>query len=456
MSVIEVPLLFFHKTLARTFRALLDRDFRLLWTSSLAMSFGIQMQIVARGWLIYSLTNSPLALTWVMLSFMLPSVFFSIFGGVLADRFRKKRVMMVSQTLDVFATGTFGLIILFGEVSFSHFIYFGIFSGTVMSLSMPSRTTIIPEVVGQRLLVNAMALKTSVFNLARIAGPALAGILIAILAGGDTTSTFGVGIVFFVITLLYLVSIIQISRMEYQGKPTRKAKRSLTRDLTESYIYLKRNRVVVGLLVMGLVPLTFGFTATFLMPVFNVERLGGDASVLGFLLTAMGLGALSGSLTLARLGDIRNKGKTLFVSAYCWAGSLALFAWSGELWIACIFSAFTGLFGSIMGSLNMSVVQLSVRQAFRGRIMAISWALHGLMPLGMIPIGWLAEVVGIQYALTLSAFLLASSMYLIGLVFPELAQIQKGYDERRFQDELNPTDVEGARQNGTGDRYSAA
>lgn len=456
MSVIEVPLSIFSKTVTRTFRALRDRDFRLLWTSSLAMSFGMQMQIVARGWLIYSLTNSPLALTWVMLSYMLPSVFFSIFGGVLADRFRKKRVMMVSQSLDVLATGTFGLIIFLGEVTFAHFIYFGIFSGTVMSLSMPARTTIIPEVVGRRLLVNAMALKTSVFNLARIAGPALAGVLIAILAGGDTTSTYGVGIVFLFITLLYMLSIVQISRMDYQGKPTRKAKRSLTRDLTESYIYLKRNRVVVGLLVMGLVPMTFGFTATFLMPVFNAEMLNGNASILGFLLTAMGLGALTGSLTLARLGDMRNKGKTLFVSAYCWAASLAFFAWSGELWIACLFSAFTGLFGSIMGSLNMSVVQLSVRQSFRGRIMAISWALHGLMPIGMIPVGWLAEVVGIQYALTLSAFMLASSMYVIGFVFPELVRIQKGYDEHRKQDEVKPVDIEKWKQNGTGDQYSAA
>ena len=456
MSVLNVPLTLVSQTIAGTFRAFENRDFRLLWTSSLVMSFGMQMQIVARGWLIYSLTSSPLALTWVMLSFMLPSVFFSIFGGVIADRFRKKPIMILSQSLDVLATGTFGIIIFLGEVTFAHFIYFGLFSGTLMSLSMPARTTIIPEVVGRRLLVNAMALKTSVFNLARIVGPAIAGVLIAMLAGGDTSSTFGVGIVFFFITLLYVISIVQLSRMEFQGVPTRMAKRSLTRDLTESYIYLRRNRIVVGLLLMGLLPMTFGFTATFLMPVFNAEVVNGDASVLGFLLTSMGIGAIAGSLLLARFGDLKNKGRTLFIAAYCWAIALALFAWSQYLWLACIFSAATGLFGAIMGSLNMSLVQLSVRQAFRGRIMAISWALHGLMPIGMIPIGWIAEVIGIQFALSLSALLLGGSMYAVGVLYPELIKIQRGFDAKPSSKELTESDVERWEQNGASDRFSAA
>ena len=119
----------------------------------------------------------------------------------------------------------------------------------------------------------------------------------------------------------------------------------------------------------------------------------------------------------------------MFLTAYLWAIFIALFAFSGILWFALVFSALIGLFSSVMGSLNMSVVQLVVPPAMRGRMMAILWATHGLMPLGMIPIGWLAEVWSISFALLTSAILLAGSTYALRVYIPELAKIRKGYDE---------------------------
>ena len=389
----------------------------------------MQMHIVARGWLIYSLTSSPLALTWVMLSFMLPSAVFSLFGGVLSDRFKKKPIMVASQILNAGGTLAFGILIFLGDVTFWHFIYFGVFNGTVMALSMPARTSVLPDIVGRKTLVNAMALSSSTFNLARIAGPSAAGMLIAIFAAGDTTSTTGVGLVFFVITFLNIVAVGVTIMLHYQGEPVRVVNRTIRRDFLQGYIFMRRNRVMTGLLIMGLLPMTFGFTPTYLMPVFNVEVVQGDPRTLGFLLTAMGIGALLGSLTLARLGDIANKGRTLFVSAYCWAAAIVMFSFSQHLLVAIVCSALVGLCSSVMGSLNMSVVQLAVPQAMRGRIMAIMWASHGLMPLGMLPIGWLAEFWRIEYALALSAVLLALSMVGLHVFIPELAAIRRGHDE---------------------------
>ena len=184
------------------FDALAIRDFRLLWIANLVASFAMQMQMVARGWLIYDITSSPMALAWVILSFMLPSFVFSLWGGVVADRMRKKPIMIGAQLLNTAATVLLAVIIYRGDVTFWHFIYFGLFNGTILSFSMPARSAVIPEIVPKSVVVNAMALQSSTYSLSRVAGPTLAGILIAIFAGGDNTSATGVGLVFFVIAAL--------------------------------------------------------------------------------------------------------------------------------------------------------------------------------------------------------------------------------------------------------------
>lgn len=387
----------------------------------------MQMETVARGWLIYDMTGSPLDLTWVMLAYMLPVLVFSLAGGVMADRMRKKSIMVTSQMLNGVATVVLAYIIYSGDVTFAHFIYFGLFNGTVMSLGMPARSAVIPELVGEGSIVNAMALQSATYTLSRILGPVVAGGLIAYFAAGDTSSTLGVGVVFYVIAVLYIGCALATSLLHYTGSPSSGQTSGMIADVIEGFRYLRRERIIVGLLIMGFLPMTFGYNVMFLLPVFNVDVLGGGPDDLSFLVSAMGVGALVGSLVLARLGDIGNKGRVLFVSAYFWAAFLLGFAISGTLWSAMVFGTFAGLFGTAMGSLNMSVVQLASRPEIRGRVMAIMWMTYGFMPLGLIPISWLAEVVNIETALVLSALLLAGSMVLLGIFYPELKRIDKGH-----------------------------
>lgn len=406
----------------RFIQAFENRDFRLLWMSSMATSFAMQLQLVARGWLTYDITQSALALTWVMLSFMLPSVVFSLFGGLIADRLSKKPILIISQLLNVVATAILAVIIYTDRITFEFFIYFGLFNGTVMSISMPARTTIIPEIVGRRLIINAMALSSTTYNLARIVGPTLAGGLIAWFAAGDTSSVRGTGIVFFIITALYVLSVACTVALRYRGESIARP-RTLSRDLLQSFLFLRRERVVVGLLIMGLVPFMFGFAASHLLPVFTSDVLAGGPEKLGFLLTAIGVGALGGSLALAQIGDTRRKGRILFYSGYAWAVSLVFFGLSPNIWTAIPSGALTGLFGAVMGSLNMSVLQLVVPQQLRGRIMAINWMIHGLMPIGMLPIAWIAESTSIQFAIVISAILLTLSMWLLRQLYPEVRKL---------------------------------
>lgn len=413
---------------ARMFSALAIRDFRLLWTANLIASFAMQMQMVARGWLIYDITASPMALTWVILSFMLPSFVFSLWGGVVADRMRKKPIMIGAQLVNAAATVLLAVIVYRGDVTFWHFIYFGLFNGTVLSFSMPARASAVPEIVPKEVVVNAMALQSATFSASRVAGPTLAGLLIAWFGGGDTTSAQGVGIIFFLISAMYVASVGATALLRYQGQPASRPDSTAIEDVKEGFSYMRRERVILGLLVMGIVPMMFGFAPSFLAPAFNKEVLDGGPQTLGYLMTAMGVGSLFGALALARLGDIGRKGKVLFAASYLWAVGLAGFAFSSTLLLAAAFGVVIGALGSLVGSLNMSVTTLAIRPEIRGRVMAIMMMTHGVMPLGMIPIAAAAEFIGINVALGASAVLLAASMAGIGVLFPELRRIDKGHD----------------------------
>jgi MFS family permease len=389
----------------------------------------MQMQMVARGWLIYAMTSSPLALTWVMLSFMLPSFIFSLAGGVIADRLNKKPIIVFSQFLNALATVLLAYIIFNGTIDFWHFIFFGLFNGTILAFSMPARSAMIPEVVGEENLVNAMALQSATFNLSRILGPALAGVLIAIFAAGDTTSTYGVGIVFFIIAALYMLAVLTTALLRHQGTPLQAGMTSPIDDIKEGLHYMWDDKVMLGLLIMGFVPFTFGFSASFLLPAFNQDIIGGGPDDLGLLMTSMGAGAFVGSMILARLGDISRKGRVMFVAAYLWAIALAAFAFSTSLIAALLTGAALGFFGSVFGALNMSVIQLTVRPDIRGRVMSIMMMTFGLMPIGVIPVSALAEFVGIDIALMVSSIMLAFSMLCLGYIFPDLVRIDKGHGE---------------------------
>ena len=414
----------------RMFASLRVRDFRCLWVSNLAASFGMQMQIVARGWLIYAMTSSPLALTWVMLSFMLPSVIFSLVGGVMADRYRKKPLIILAQICTTLATLILAIIIYNGDVGFWHFIYFGFINGTLMALSMPARSALIPEIVSKEELVNAMALQSATFNFARILGPALAGILIAIFSDGDTTSTYAVGIVFFMIAIMYLISILSTALLHYKGEPVeREIQKTPLDDVKEGFRYMIEDRLILGLIIMSFLPFTFGMVPVFLLPAFSKDILMGGPDDLGLLMTASGVGAFLGSMLLARLGDFRRKGRVLFGASILWGVSIGALAISTSMAFAMLACAFTGLFSALMSSLNMSLVQLAVTSEVRGRVMSILMMTFGLMPLGVMPISAIAENVGIDTAFLISALLLIVSMIVLDRVFPELRKIRQGHGQ---------------------------
>ena len=379
--------------------ALALADFRWLWIGSLASSFAMNMQIVARGWLVYTLTSSALDLAWVTLSFMIPMVAFALLGGVMADRVPKRGIIMLAQGLNSVATILLGVIIVLGQVDFWDFIWFGFFNGTVLALSMPARQAMVPELVPERLIFTAMGLTTTSWNLSRILGPAMAGFLIAWIAGGDTTSHFGVGIVYFVIAALYLASSLAMWRVAATRPSAREEDQHPLRDIADGMRYLWANPPVLGLILLSIVPFLFGMPINTLLPAYNEDILSGGADDLGLLMSAMGIGAIVGSLMMAAMGELRGKGRWLIGTSAAWAGATALVGTADtQLWaVAAV--ALVGWLSSWNMSLNRGLLQTSITPAMRGRVLSIDMMSHGLMPLGVIPISLIAEQVNVAVAL---------------------------------------------------------
>ena len=391
------------------------RNFRWLWIGSLSSSFAMNMQIIARGWLVYALTSSATDLAWVTLSFMLPSVVFSLYGGVLADRLPKRGVIIIAQSMNCVATLLMALIIFRGEVSFWDFIWFGFFNGSVLALSMPARQAFVPELIPEKLIFTAMALNTTGWNLSRIIGPAFAGLLIAFLADGDKTSTYGVGIVFLVIAFLYLLSAVVTLAIDASGNPQRTDNSDPVSDIREGLLYVLERPNVFALIVLSIIPFLFGMPLNTFLPAFNEDILGGHADDLGYLISAMGMGAILGSLLMAVMGDLRNKGLWLVLSCCTWAVLTSLFGVMEKQGNALVVIAMIGLISSWNMSLNRGMLQMEVDGYMRGRIMSIDMMTHGLMPLGVFPIAWIAENEGAGTALVASgiAFLLLIAFALV-------------------------------------------
>ena len=384
------------------FSALEVANFRWLWIGSLGSSFAMNMQIIARGWLVYTLTSSAIDLAWVTMSFMVPTVLFSLYGGVLADRLPKKRVIIIAQTLNCVATVLMAIIIFAGSVTFWDFIWFGFFNGAVLALSMPARQAFVPELIPERLIFTAMGLNTTSWNLARIIGPAFAGLLIAMIAGGDKTSAFGVGVVYVVIAVLYFVSAVTMMFIDRPGVVKQERQVSALADMRDGLGYVWRHPPVLGLIVLSIVPFLFGMPLNTLLPAFNEEILGGHADDLGYLISAMGIGAIVGSLMMATMGDLRRKGWWLIVTCVVWGVVTSAFGSNSNQWLAMVLIALVGWVSSWNMSLNRGMLQMQVEDHMRGRIMSIDMMSHGLMPLGVFPVSWVAENYDVGTALMVS------------------------------------------------------
>lgn len=409
------------------FASLRVNDYKYLSIGLLGSAFALNMQLIAQGWMVYEMTSSAMKLTWVTLSFMIPQVVFSLLGGVLADRFAKKPIIGWAPFLNGLATLVMALIIFSGKADFSAFLLIGFLNGTVLALSMPARTAFIPELVGEELIFNAVAFNSACWNLARIVGPAAAGFIIAIFAEGNTTSGFGVGLVYVILSLLYFVSALSVLYISHPGRPVQIQKKSALKDTQEALRYVVNSPIVGCLILLSILPFLFGLSINTLLPAFSTDVLKGGPDDLGLLMTGMGFGAIIGSLALAKMSSVTKKGFWIIGTGALWGGLVAIFSITNDYLISTIVIGCIGFVSAINMSMNRSVMQLQVAQSLRGRIMSVDMMSHGLMPLGILPIGYIAETISVQAGLFTSGIALLLLTLLFGALMPQVRKINLGY-----------------------------
>lgn len=401
--------------LAKTFRALRHRNYRLFWTGQLVSLTGTWMQSIAQGWLVYLLTKSALSLGVVSFSQFLPVLLFTLLGGVAADRFDRHKVVLCTQTASLLQAALLAALTLMGIVQLWHVIALAFLLGTINAFDTPARQSLIHELVTKDDLMNAIALNSTAFNSTRIVGPALAGTLLGALStwlhsqfalDTSTATRIAVGLCFAINALSYVAVIVGLLLMERHPNAPSNDHESVWRSLWAGLDYARRDTRVLALLSLLGVSSIFGFSYMTLMPLYAGEILKVGPQGYGFLMAAAGLGALSGALILASLGNYQRKGFLLTMGNFVFPVMLLIFAQS-KLFVLSLIALVGFGWGLItQNALTNTLLQTIVPGELRGRILSLYTLMFmGMLPFGSLQMGALAERFSAPVALSIGALI---------------------------------------------------
>jgi MFS family permease len=374
----------------KTFTALRHRNFRLFLSGQAISLIGTWMQSLAQGWLVLKLTNSAFYLALVQAMSSLPILFFSLFGGVVADRVDKRRLLLVTQASSMVLALALGMLVSLGTVRFWHVLIIAGLLGMVNTFDVPGRQSFIIEMVGREDLMNGIALNSAVFNGARVVGPAVAGFLIG--AAGIAACFYINGISY--IAIIIMLGMMRIERPEEKPKP-----RPVFRELREGLDYVHSTPVVLYFILMVAITSLFMIPYIALMPIFARDILHIGAKGLGVMMGFAGVGALIGALSLATYGGSGRKGFIAFFAAFVSALALLGFSLSREPLLSYALLIVVG-WGMITQFATVNAaIQNEVPDVLRGRVMSLYvLVLLGFVPIGNLIIGALAHYAGTPHA----------------------------------------------------------
>jgi MFS family permease len=397
--------------LSTTLRALRHRNFQLFFGGQMISLIGTWMQTVAQAWLVYRLTKSALLLGSVGFASQIPVFLVAPLGGITADRVNRQKLVITTQVLSMFLAGVLAWLTLTGKVQVWHIFLLAGFLGVVNAFDIPGRQSFLVDMVGKEDLMNAIALNSSMFNGARVVGPAIAGILVA---------KIGEGWCFAANAISYIAVIVGLLLMHVHS-PARASKHSPIEDIVEGFRWVNQTKIIKALLLLiGLVSLV-GMPYTVLMPIFADQILHGGARALGILMGATGVGALFGALTLAAKTGVKGLGRWVTISCASLGVSLFCFAFSRSFWLSAAFLLPAGYSMMLQMACSNTLIQTMVPDELRGRVMSLySMMFMGMAPFGAFFGGALAHRVGAPITVAVGAIACIIGAILFGRALPEL------------------------------------
>jgi MFS family permease len=396
---------------ATTLRALRHRNFQLFFSGQLISLTGTWMQSVAQAWLVYSMTKSALLLGTVGFASQIPVFLVAPFGGITADRVNRQRLVIATQTCSMILAGILAWLTLSGRVHVWHIFLLAGLLGVVNAFDIPGRQAFLIDMVGKEDLMNAIALNSSMFNGARVIGPAVAGILVA---------RIGEGWCFAANSVSYIAVLIGLLLMKVRSVP-RISNRSPMEDIVEGFRWVNRTKIIRSLLfLIGLVSLV-GMPYTVLMPVFADKILHGGARGLGILMGATGVGALFGALTLAAKTGIKGLGRWVTITCATLGISLFLFSFSTSFWLSAALLLPCGYSMMLQMACSNTLIQTIVPDHLRGRVMSLySMMFMGMAPFGAFFGGALASRIGAPMTVAVGGIACVFGAIWFGRALPEL------------------------------------
>jgi MFS family permease len=392
--------------LGRMFSALRYREFRLLWFGAFTSTVGTWMQTIAQGWVVLNMTNSPFLLGVDGFLATGPMLLFSLFGGVIADRVERRKVMLLSQYLQMSFAFALGGLIWTGKVAVWHIFALSFLTGSAQSFSGPAYISLLPLLVRREDVPNAIAMNSVQFNLARVIGPTLAGIAFAAWGPAICFAVNGLSFIAVIIALLMIRS------PAVTGKST--AKTSIIEEMREGFRFVHTRRRLQLLTFLAFVATFLGMPIVTFMPVVARSIFKLDARGYASMVAIYGVGSVVGALFVAASSHIPRKGNAALIMQLAFAVAMISFGLSTSLPLSLAFAFFAG--ACIVGviSLYSSLVQLTTTDAMRGRVMSIFMlAFRGGMPLGNLLAGYVAQRWSISTALTING----TVMFAIALLF---------------------------------------
>ena len=360
--------------LGAIFSSLKHRDFRIFWIGQCVSLMGTWMQRTALIWLVYTMTDSPFLVGLVGVAQFLPMQLFTLFAGAVVDRFPKRKILIVTQSLLMLQAFALAMLAFFNSEQYWQLLLLCAFLGITTMIDMPARLSFFADLVGKEDVMNAVSLNSSIVNLARIIGPAVAGIVMM---------KFGAAVCFLINALSFLAVIYSLTRIETKDSVAPPQKRNMLEEVKEGLAYIKNDETLYLNAVFLAIVSTFAMNSEVIIPVFAKTVLGMGAGAYTKLLSAAGAGSLAGSVTMASLSKKGVRKWILLVGAAATLSVQVLMAIAWNYALALLFVAMIGFFNLVFLNAGNSIFQVYAPDKYRGRVMSVySFLTQGSLPVG--------------------------------------------------------------------------
>jgi MFS family permease len=415
-------------------RALQHRNYRLFFSGQTVSLIGTWITRIATSWLVYRLTGSVFLLGIVGFFGQIPTLILAPFAGVLVDRRDRHRILLVTQALSMLQSVALAVLTFAGVITVAHILILQVAQGIINAFDTPARQAFVVEMVEDRShLSNAIALNSSMVNASRIIGPSIGGILIA---------AFGEGWCFALDAVSYVAVIASLLAMRVEPRPARVSETRALQELKDGFRYVTRFAPVRDSLLLLALVATMGMPYTVLMPAIAATIMHGGPHTLGYLMTAVGVGALAGAFYLASRSSVLGLGRAIVVATITFGIALLAFSFSRVLWLSLLILPFVGGGMMVEMAATNTIIQTIVDDEMRGRVMAFyTMAFLGTAPLGSLMAGYIASHIGPMNTIMIGGIACIIAGIMFGFRLPILrAHVRPIYIERGI---LVASEIEG-------------